>query len=59
MRILKILLVFVSIYFIKKFIHLYQVMKKIQKDHELNHKKPPTEVSSHEKEVVDAEFRVL
>jgi len=59
MRILKILLVFVSIYFIKKFIHLYQVMKKIQKDHEHNSKKPPTEVSSHEKEVVDAEFRVL
>jgi hypothetical protein len=34
-------------------------MKKIQKDHEHNSKKPPTEVSSHEKEVVDAEFRVL
>lgn len=59
MRILKILLVFVSIYFIRKFIHLYQVMKKIQKDHELNHKKPPAAASTQEKEVVDAEFRVL
>ncbi len=59
MRILKILLVFVSIYFVRKFIHLYQVMKKIQKDHEINHKKPPAGESTQEKEVVDAEFRVL
>ncbi len=59
MRILKILLVFVSIYFIKRFIHLYQLMKKIQKNHEHNFSKGTVSPTSQEKDTVNAQFRVL
>jgi hypothetical protein len=34
-------------------------MNKIQKEHGTHPEKPPTKVSPSEKEVVDADFRVL
>lgn len=63
MRLLKIILVIFLIYFIRRFIQMYQVMKTIRDNQELNPgpKAPPSEdrPDSKNDKVVDADFKVM
>lgn len=62
MRILKILSVFFLIYFIKRFMEMYRVMKNIQ-DQQLAQKRndhaQPQRPQQNTKKVIDADFKVM
>lgn len=56
MKLLKIIIIFFLIYFIRRFIQMYRVMKKIQEEKKLNPQAPPS--SSHS-DAIDADFKVV
>ncbi|MCM2348859.1 MAG: hypothetical protein NDI69_02490 [Bacteriovoracaceae bacterium] len=63
MRLLKIILVIFLIYFIRRFIQMYRVMKTIRDNQELNPgpKRPTPEKRTDSKndKIVDADFKVM
>lgn len=62
MRLLKIILVVFLIYFIRRFIQMYRVMKAIREEQELNAQRPQGPVNDFTKQnqtVVDADFKVV
>ncbi len=61
MRLLKIILVIFAIYFIRRFIQMYNVMKKIQEEqrNQAAARGPETGAKKQEKTVVDADFKVV
>ncbi|HXH73617.1 MAG TPA: hypothetical protein VNJ08_01530 [Bacteriovoracaceae bacterium] len=67
MKLIKIILIIFCIYFIRRFIQLYRVMKKVQQEQQLNAQAergtggPRTERKAPEtaRHVVDAEYKVM
>lgn len=57
MRILKILGVIFLIYFIKRFVEMYRVMKRIQEQQDA--KKPQNGPPQKDKNVIDADYKVM
>lgn len=60
MKLLKILLFIFAIYFIRRFIQLYRVMKKIQEE-QLRQQREESQAKAQSRsgEVVDAEYKVI
>lgn len=60
MRLLKIIIVLFLIYFIRRFMQMYQVMKGIQAQHEANNLKAQRQEQAEKAEnVVNAEYKVI
>lgn len=62
MRFLKIILVFLAIYFIRRFIHMYKVMKRIQEQQMAQAQSRREEAPKHEanpKNVINADYKVI
>ena len=58
MRLFKIILVFFAIYFIKRFIEMYRVMKRIQDEQAMQKNKSSTNDVKAEK-TIDADFKII
>jgi hypothetical protein len=56
MRLLKVILVIFFIYFIRRFIQMYRVMRKIQQEGQARPQEPKPSMKS---EVVEADYRVV
>lgn len=62
MRLLKIILVLFLIYFIRRFLQMYKVMKAIQQEQKKqNHAKAESDIKFHNKgdTIVDADYKVM
>jgi len=62
MKLLKIILIFFGIYFIRRFIQMYKVMKRIQEQHEAQGKAQASSPCQHNQkndDIVNADFKVL
>ncbi len=58
MRLFKIILVFFAIYFIKRFIEMYRVMKRIQDEQAMQKNKSSSNDVKAEK-TIDADFKII
>ena len=58
MRLFKIILVFFAIYFIKRFIEMYRVMKRIQYEQAMQKNKSSSNDVKAEK-TIDADFKII